>query len=128
MIGPRRVLLATALLAVAMSGVAACSGANPATDFCTGYGDAMHGLVTAARQYPINPANFSATYKSTMDSIGQVRAKAPDDRLRSAFDRSMFTFTVFDNDASLADFLGRADFTTNAVVLTCAEYGLDITV
>ncbi|HET9142584.1 hypothetical protein [Actinophytocola sp.] len=128
MIGPRRVLPAAALLAVALSGAASCSGDNPATDFCTGYGDAMHGLVAAARQYPMNPANFTATYKSTMDNIGKVRAKAPDERLRSAFDRSMFTFSVFDNEASLADLLSRADFSTNAVILTCAEYGLDITV
>jgi hypothetical protein len=127
-IGPRRVLPAAALVLLAMSGVVACSGDNPAGPFCSQYGDAMHGLVAAARQYPLNPANFSAIYKSTMDNLDKIRAKAPDERLRSAFDRSMFTFSVFDNEASLADVLSRADFSTNAVILTCAEYGLNIPV
>ncbi|HEU5476101.1 MAG TPA: hypothetical protein VFV67_36205 [Actinophytocola sp.] len=127
MAGPRGVLSTAVLLMAVGSAVAGCGG-NPATDFCSSYGDAMHGLVVAARQYGANPANFSATYKSTMDSLGSVRTKAPDDKLRSAFDRSMFTFSVFDTEASLADLLSRADFSTNAVVLTCAEYGLDVTV
>jgi hypothetical protein len=101
---------------------------NPANDFCHSYGDAMHTVVAAARQYSSNPDNFTTAYKSTMDNIGNVRAKAPDSTLRSAFDRSMFTFQVFDSEADLASFLSRADFTTNAVILTCADYGITVTV
>jgi hypothetical protein len=123
-VGPR-VLLPVAALVLA----AGCSAeSNPANDFCHSYGDAVHTVVAAARQYSSNPDNFPTAYKSTMDSLGAVRAKAPDSTLRSAFDRAMFTFTVFDNDADLAGFLSRADFSTNAVVLACADYGVNVTV
>jgi hypothetical protein len=126
--GPRGILPTAVLLAVVGSGAVACGEANPANDFCSSYGNAMHEVVSAARQYASDPAAFASTYKSTMDNIGQVRAKAPDDRLRSAFDRSMFTFSVFSSDKDLADFVSRADFAGDAVVLTCAEYGVDIRV
>lgn len=128
MAGLLRVWLTAALVAAVGWGLASCGGSNPAKDFCNSYGDAMHGIVAAARQYPADPAAFASTYKSTMDTIGQIRAKAPDDRLRAAFDRAMFTFSVFDADEDLADFLARADFSTNAVFITCADYGVDITV
>jgi hypothetical protein len=116
-----------ALLAtVALS--AGCSQTNPAGDFCSSYGKAFGTVVAAARQYATDPAVFASTYKSTMDNIGEIRAKAPDDTLRAAFDKSMFTFTVFGSDADLAEFLTRADFSTNAVVIACADYGVTVTV
>ena len=86
-------------------------------------------MVAAARQYSANPANFTAAYKSTMDSLDTVRAKAPDDKLRTAFDKAMFTFSVFSgDDKGLADFITRSDFSNNAVVQACAEDGVEIAV
>lgn len=117
--------LTAALLVAVGSGAAAC-GANPADDFCSSYGNALHEIVQAARSYEADPDGFASTYKSTMDSMAKIRAKAPDDQLRSAFDRSMFTFSVFDSQKALAEFIGRADFSANAVVVTCAEYGVDV--
>ena len=99
-----------------------------AGDFCTSYGSAMHDLVVAARQYQAYPANFASIYKSTMDRMPEIRGKAPDDRLRSAFDTASFTFSVFGADAGLADFLSRADFSENAVVRACSDYGVDVKV
>jgi hypothetical protein len=117
------VVLATAVV------TGACAKDNSATDFCHSYGDAVRGMVAAARQYAVNPANFTAAYKSTMDSLDAVRAKAPDEKLRTAFDKAMFTFSVFSgDDKSLADFLTRADFANNAVVQACAEDGVDVAV
>ena len=117
------------VLAATGAGVAACSGASGAAgEFCTGYGSAMHDLVVAARQYQAYPANFTSIYKSTMDRLAEIRAKAPDDTLRSAYDRAAFTFSVFSADAGLADFLTRADFSENAVIRTCSEYGVNVTV
>ena len=54
--------------------------------------------------------------------------KLPTTNLRTAFDRALFTFSVFEADEDLADFLTRADFSTNAVVIACADYGIDVTV
>jgi hypothetical protein len=116
-----------ALLAAAATS-AACSQENPASDFCSSYGKAFGTVVAAARRYATDPATFTATYKTTMDNIGQIRAKAPDDTLRSAFDRSLFSFTVFESDEDLAEFLTRADFSGNAVVIACADYGVTVTV
>lgn len=117
-----------AVLSTVLAGVVACS-ANPAMDFCTGYGDAMHALVVAAREYESRPEHFTAVYQSTVDELRQVRATAPDTRLRSAFDTAWFTFSVFTgSDARFADFLTRADFSGNAVVIACAEYGVDVRV
>jgi hypothetical protein len=124
--GPRGVCLTAALLVAVGSAMVSCGGPNPASDFCSSYGDAVRGVVSAAHQYTADPAAFSNTYKSTMDGMGKIRAKAPDDELRSAFDRSMFTFSVFSSDADLADFLNRADFSGNAVVLACADHGAPI--
>jgi hypothetical protein len=118
----------TAVLSTAVLG-GACAKDNAATDFCHSYGDAVRGMVAAARQYSANPANFAAAYKSTMDSLDTVRAKAPDDKLRTAFDKAMFTFSVFSgDDKGLADFITRADFSNNAVVQACAEDGVEIAV
>jgi hypothetical protein len=127
-VGRRDAWAVAAVLVVAGSGVAACSITNPASDFCTSYGDAVHEIVVAARKYDDDPAAFDATYKSMMDNLGKVRSKAPDATLRAAFDRSMFTFSVFDTQRSLAAFIGRADFSGNAVVVACAEYGVEIRV
>lgn len=127
MAGLRGIWLAVAVLATVATS-AACSQTNPASDFCSSYGKAIGGVVAAAHQYATDPATFSATYKSTMDNINEIRAKAPDDTLRSAFDRSLFTFTVFSSDEDLANFLNIADFSGNAVVIACAEYGLTVTV
>lgn len=104
----------------------ACAGPNPATHFCTDYGDAMHDLIVAARAYGTAPTEFATAYANTMDDLDRMRAGAPDERLRDAFDTARFTFSVFDNDAALADFLTRADFTDNAVVLACADYGIEL--
>lgn len=110
------------LLAAAV--LPACSAENPANDFCTSYGDAMRGVVAAA--HGGDPAAFSAAYKSTMDALPGIRAKAPDDTLRSAFDRSMFTFSVFGTDANLASFLSRVNFSDDAVITACNDYGVNI--
>jgi hypothetical protein len=118
----------TAVLAATLCGTVACSGQNPATDFCTSYGTVMHGLVAAAKQYDAYPENFSSVYRSTLESLRHIRAKAPDNRLRSAFDTAAFTFSVFNGDRSFAQFLTRADFSGNAVVIACAEYGVDVRV
>jgi hypothetical protein len=116
------------VLAAVSCGTVACSGQNPATDFCTSYGTAMHQLVVAAKQYDAYPENFSSVYQSTLDNLRHIRAKAPDNRLRSAFDTASFTFSVFSGDRSFAQFLTRADFSGNAVVIACTEYGVDIRV
>jgi hypothetical protein len=63
-----------------------------------------------------------------MDRMAEIRGKAPDDRLRSAFDTAAFSFSVFGADAGFADFLTRADFRENAVVRVCSEYGVDVRV
>lgn len=114
------------LTVVLLGAVSACGGPNPASHFCAGYGDAMHDLVAAARNYPEAPAEFDTVLASTMDDLDRMRAGAPDERLRDAFDTASFTFTVFSEPAALADFLTRADFTDNAVVLACAEYGVEL--
>lgn len=106
---------------------AACSsGDNPASDFCTSYGDAMRGVLDAARAG--DQAAFSAAYKSTMDGLPAIRSKAPDDNLRSAFDRSMFTFSVFGSGTDLAKFLARANFSDDAVIVACGEHGVEVRV
>lgn len=110
--------MTVALLVAA--GVPACSGANPADEFCNSYGNAMRGMVAAAR------SGDQAGFKSTMDSMPPLRAKAPDDKLRSAFDRSMFVFSVFSSGADLASFLTRVNISEDAVVVTCGEYGVEV--
>lgn len=112
-----RWLLAAALV------VSGCGGEAPATRFCDGYADALRPLVAAARTY--DPAEFDRTLESTLTALDRLRA--PDERLRSALDTASFTFTVFGSPERLAEFLTRADFSDNAVVLACAEYGVEIT-
>ncbi|MPZ80676.1 MAG: hypothetical protein GEV28_09885 [Actinophytocola sp.] len=112
-----------------MAGTTACGGASDQTvSFCTDYGDAMHELVVAARNYADAPAEFATVYGATMDDLNRLRAGAPDERLRKAFDTASFTFTVFSEDRVRADFLTRADFSDNALVLACAEYGIDLSI
>jgi hypothetical protein len=124
----RRAACLTALAAVGCFTVSCSGGANPANDFCSNYGSAMHGVVSAAHQYAGDAAAFSAVYKSTLDSLPAVRDKAPDDTLRAAFDRSMFTLSVFSNDADLAGFISRMDFANDAVIVACNDYGVNVKV
>jgi hypothetical protein len=63
-----------------------------------------------------------------MDSLAGVRAKAPDAKLRAAFDRAMFTFSVFDNATDLAKFINRINFSDDAVVVACSDYGVNVSV
>jgi hypothetical protein len=87
----------------------------------------MHDLVVAARHYADSPTRFTRVYRAAMADLRRLRAGAPDDQLRKAFDTASFTFTVFSEDAARADFLTRADFHDNALVLACADYGVEIT-
>jgi hypothetical protein len=114
-----------AVAVVVTVGVTGCAGNGQATDFCTDYGDAMGGLVAAARDY--EPEAFADTLDGTMARLDELRPMAPDERLGSAFDTAAFTFTVFSSNELLADFLTRADFSDNAMVLACAEYGVELT-
>lgn len=102
----------------------ACGSDGRVGKFCTDYGAVLHELVLAARDYPAAPEEFGTTLTRTMSTLDDLRWKAPDERLRNAFDTAAFTFTVFSEDAALADFLTRADFSTNAMVLACSEYGV----
>ncbi len=123
----KRCVLPAAILLVA-AGSAGCGGPSDQTSaFCTDYGDAMHDLVVAARQYDEAPARFATVYEATMNDLHRLRAGAPDERLREAFDTASFTFTVFSQDSARADFLTRADFHDNALVLACADYGIELT-
>lgn len=121
--GRRWVLMPAVALLVTAVGTG-CGANGPATEFCTGYGDAMRGLVVAARDY--EPAAFDQALDSTMSTLDDLRADAPDERLRDAFGTASFTFTVFSSNDLLADFLRRADFSDNAMVRTCAEYGVQL--
>lgn len=117
------VLLSTALLAGAL---AACTGPNPATHFCDDYGNAMRGLYTAAGNYATAPAEFATVADTTLDDLSRIRAGAPNDDLRGAFDSAYFALTVFNEDVTLADFLVRTDFAQDDVVKACAEYGIEL--
>src|SRR5262245_48480080 len=116
------------MVAVLAAGVlTACSGPNPAAHFCEDYGNAVSKLYAAAGNYAAAPADFAATVDATMDDLSRLRAGAPNDELRRAFDSAYFSLTVFSEDASLADFLARADFTQDDVVIACADYGIELT-
>jgi hypothetical protein len=104
----------------------ACAGPNPATHFCDDYGNAMRGLYAAAGNYASAPDQFATVADSTLDDLTRIRAGAPDDVLRRAFDSAYFALTVFNEDASLADFLARTDFSQDDVVKACAEYGIEL--
>jgi hypothetical protein len=116
-----------ATAAVVAGAVTACSGTNPATHFCNDYGDAVSRLYTAAGNYATAPAEFSTTVDSALDDLSRIRAGAPNEELRLAFDSAHFAFTTFTDDAALADFLTRVDFSQDDVVIACANYGVEIT-
>ncbi len=114
-------------IVVLLGGVlAACSGNNPAEHFCADYGDAVGKLYNAASDYALAPEQFSAVAKSTMDELSRVRAGAPNEDLRRAFDSAYFAMTVFSEDRGLADFLVRTDFAQDDVVKACAEFGVEV--
>jgi hypothetical protein len=116
-----------AAVVVLLGGVlAACSGNNPAEHFCDDYGHAVGKLYSAAGDYAVAPEQFSAVAKSTLDELTRVRAGAPNDDLRRAFDSAYFALTVFSEDEGLADFLVRTDFAQDDVVKACAEYGVEL--
>lgn len=124
---PGQVFRRIATTVVLLGGVlAACSGNNPAEHFCDDYGDAVGKLYSAAGDYAAAPVEFSAVAKSTMDDLSRVRAGAPNDELRRAFDSAYFALTVFSEDEGLADFLVRTDFAQDDVVKACAEYGVEL--
>jgi len=120
---PLPALLPAVLLAGALAG---CTGPNPATHFCDDYGDAIRGLYAAAGNYAAAPAEFATVAAAAMDDLSRVRAGAPNDDLRKAFDSAYFALTVFNEDASLADFLVRTDFAQDDVVKACSEYGIEL--
>jgi hypothetical protein len=117
--------LPTVIVAAIVAGaLTACGGPNPATHFCEDYGKAVSKLYTDAANYQAAPAEFSATAAAAMDDLSRLRA--PDDELRRALDSARFALTVFSEDASLADFLTRADFAQDDVVKSCAEHGIEL--
>ena len=105
-------------------GVTGCADNGPATEFCTDYGDTMHELVLAARDY--EAATFGRTLDATKTKLDDLRYDAPDETLREAFTTASFTMTAFSSNDLFADFLTRADFSDNAMVLACEEYGVVI--
>lgn len=116
------------LVAAVLTGaLVACGGPNPATHFCEDYGAAVSPLYAAAGNYAAAPAEFSAVVDTAMDKLSRIRAGAPDDELRRAFDSAHFAFSVFTEDAALAEFLTRADFTQDDVVKACADHGIELT-
>jgi hypothetical protein len=117
-----------AIAAVLLGGVlTACAGANPAQHFCDDYGEAVGKLYVAAGDYAAAPDRFTAVAKSTLDELTRVRAGAPNEELRRAFDSAYFAMTVFSEDAGLADFLVRTDFAQDDVVKACSEFGIELT-
>ena len=116
-----------AVLVVLLGGVlTACTGANPAEHFCADYGSAVGKLYTAAGNYSVAPEQFTAVARTALDELSRVRAGAPDEKLRRAFDSAYFALTVFSEDRGLADFLVRTDFTQDDVVKACADYGIEL--
>jgi hypothetical protein len=120
----RRIVATAVLLAGAL---AACAGNNPAEHFCADYGDAVGKLYVAAGDYAAAPGQFHTVATATMDELSRVRAGAPSEDLRRAFDSAYFAMTVFSQDEGLADFLVRTDFAQDDVVKACAESGIELT-
>jgi hypothetical protein len=114
------------IVAAMIGAMTACGGANPATHFCDDYGEAVGRMYAAASDYAAAPAEFSTVVDAAMDDLSRLRAGAPNDELRTAFDSAHFAFTVFSDDAALAEFLTRADFAQDDVVKSCAEYGVEL--
>lgn len=117
----------TLIAAVVAGAMTACGGPNPATHFCEDYGAAVSRLYAAAGDYTAAPAEFSAVADTTLDKLSRLRAGAPNDELRRAFDSAHFALTVFSDDAAFADFLSRASFEQDDVVKACAEHGIELT-
>lgn len=115
------------VIAVVIAGAMTACGPNPAAGFCDSYGKAVSQLYAAAGNYAAAPAEFAATVDTTMDDLSRLRAGAPNEELRKAFDSAYFSLTVFSEDAALADFLTRADFSQDDVVLACADNGIELT-
>ncbi|TDV52352.1 hypothetical protein [Actinophytocola oryzae] len=116
------------LVAVALTGaLVACGGPNPAAHFCDDYGKAVSKLYAAAGDYAAAPGEFASVVDVTMDELSRIRAGAPDEDLRRAFDSAYFALTVFSEDAALADFLARTDFNQDDVVKACLDYGIELT-
>jgi hypothetical protein len=118
-----RIAIAVVVLAGVLVG---CTGPNPARHFCDDYGEAMGRLYAAAADYADAPAEFTAVAAETKDDLTRIRAGAPNEDLRRAFDSAYFALTVFSEDAGLADFLVRTDFTQDDVVKACAEHGVQL--
>lgn len=118
--------LPLAIIAALAGGLVACTGPNPAAHFCDDYGNAMRDLYAAAGNYAAAPDQFSTVAATTLDDLSRIRAGAPNDDLRRAFDSAYFALTVFTQDSGLADFLVRTDFTQDDVVKACAEYGIEL--
>jgi hypothetical protein len=114
------------VVAVVLAGAVAACGPNPAAGFCDSYGKAIGGLYAAADNYAAAPAEFAVTVDTAMDDLSRLRAGAPNEGLRKAFDSAYFSLTVFSEDAALADFLARADFSQDDVVLACADSGIEL--
>ena len=117
----------TIIAAAVIAGAMTACGPNPAAGFCDSYGKAVSQLYAAAANYAAAPAEFAAAADAAMDDLSRLRAGAPNDELRQAFDSAYFSLTVFSEDAALADFLARADFTQDDVVLACADSGIELT-
>jgi hypothetical protein len=116
------------IIVAALTGaLVACNAPNPAAHFCDDYSEAVSKLYAAAGNYAAAPAEFATTLDTTMDELSRIRAGAPDEDLRRAFDSAYFSLTVFSEDAALADFLARTDFTQDDVVVACANYGIELT-
>lgn len=116
------------MIVAALTGaVVACNAPNPAAHFCDDYSKAVSKLYAAAGNYAAAPAEFATVLDTTMDELSRIRAGAPDEDLRRAFDSAYFSLTVFSEHAALADFLSRADFTQDDVVIACADYGIELT-
>jgi hypothetical protein len=117
----------TVIIAGLTGALVACGGPNPAAHFCEDYGKTVSALYAAAGNYAAAPDQFSAVVATTMDDLSRLRSGAPNDELRRAFDSAHFALTVFSDDAALADFLTRANFTEDDVVQACANYGIELT-
>jgi hypothetical protein len=114
------------LTAAVVGALTACTGPNPAAHFCDDYGTTMRDLYAAAGDYASAPDQFSTVAASALDDLSRLRAGAPNEDLRRAFDSAYFALTVFSEDAGLADFLVRTDFSQDDVVKACAEHGIEL--
>jgi hypothetical protein len=119
----RLVVVVVGLVGGVLSG---CAGPNPATHFCDDYGDAVGALYAAAAEFAVAPERFAVVAAETLDDLSRIRAGAPNEDLRRAFDSAYFALTVFSQDSGLADFLVRTDFRQDDVVRACADHGIEL--